>query len=102
MPQIAAAVDYVCQKKGGEGAVREIVEMILEAQGQVSGFKFPIQVQENVHRVGNSEHGSSQTRTSNLTRRNHLYPVIMAGGSGTRFWPLSRQLFPNNCCGLWG
>jgi 3-deoxy-D-manno-octulosonate 8-phosphate phosphatase (KDO 8-P phosphatase) len=33
MPQVAAAVDYVCQKKGGEGAVREIVEMILEAQG---------------------------------------------------------------------
>jgi YrbI family 3-deoxy-D-manno-octulosonate 8-phosphate phosphatase len=32
MPQIAAAVDYVCQKKGGEGAVREIVEMILAAQ----------------------------------------------------------------------
>jgi 3-deoxy-D-manno-octulosonate 8-phosphate phosphatase KdsC-like HAD superfamily phosphatase len=28
-----AAVDYVCQKKGGEGAVREIIEMILEAQG---------------------------------------------------------------------
>ena len=23
-----------------------------------------------------------------------LYPVIMAGGSGTRFWPLSRHLFP--------
>jgi 3-deoxy-D-manno-octulosonate 8-phosphate phosphatase (KDO 8-P phosphatase) len=42
MTQIAAAVDYVCQKKGGEGAVREIVEMILEAQGQVSSFKFPI------------------------------------------------------------
>ena len=33
MPLITAAVDYVCQKKGGEGAVREIVEMILEAQG---------------------------------------------------------------------
>ena len=32
MPQIVAAVDYVCQKKGGEGAVREIIEMILEAQ----------------------------------------------------------------------
>jgi 3-deoxy-D-manno-octulosonate 8-phosphate phosphatase (KDO 8-P phosphatase) len=32
MPQVAAVVDYVCQKKGGEGAVREIVEMILEAQ----------------------------------------------------------------------
>jgi 3-deoxy-D-manno-octulosonate 8-phosphate phosphatase (KDO 8-P phosphatase) len=40
MPQIAAVVDYVCQKKGGEGAVREIVEMILEAQGQASSFKF--------------------------------------------------------------
>jgi 3-deoxy-D-manno-octulosonate 8-phosphate phosphatase KdsC-like HAD superfamily phosphatase len=26
------AVDYVCQKKGGEGAVREIIEMILDAQ----------------------------------------------------------------------
>jgi YrbI family 3-deoxy-D-manno-octulosonate 8-phosphate phosphatase len=25
-------VDYVCRKKGGEGAVREIVDMILEAQ----------------------------------------------------------------------
>lgn len=24
----------------------------------------------------------------------HLYPVIMAGGSGTRFWPLSRELSP--------
>ena len=32
MPQVAAVVDYVCQKKGGEGAVREIIEMILEAQ----------------------------------------------------------------------
>ena len=32
MPQAAAVVDYVCAKKGGEGAVREIIEMILEAQ----------------------------------------------------------------------
>lgn len=36
MPQVAAAVDYICQKKGGEGAVREIIEMILEAQGSTS------------------------------------------------------------------
>ena len=32
MPVVAKAVDYVCDKKGGEGAVREIIEMILEAQ----------------------------------------------------------------------
>ncbi len=32
LPDILAAVDYVCRKKGGEGAVREIIEMILEAQ----------------------------------------------------------------------
>jgi 3-deoxy-D-manno-octulosonate 8-phosphate phosphatase (KDO 8-P phosphatase) len=32
MPQAASVVDYVCTKKGGEGAVREIIEMILEAQ----------------------------------------------------------------------
>ena len=46
-----AAVDYVCQKKGGEGAVREIIEMILEAQGEIQSSKFEIrnsrfQVQE--------------------------------------------------------
>lgn len=32
LPQVLAVVDYVCTKKGGEGAVREIVEMILQAQ----------------------------------------------------------------------
>jgi YrbI family 3-deoxy-D-manno-octulosonate 8-phosphate phosphatase len=40
LPRVAAVVDYVCQKKGGEGAVREIVEMILEAQGRGASFKF--------------------------------------------------------------
>jgi 3-deoxy-D-manno-octulosonate 8-phosphate phosphatase (KDO 8-P phosphatase) len=39
MPQVAAAVDYICQKKGGEGAVREIIEMILDAQGRSSQFE---------------------------------------------------------------
>jgi len=32
MPQAAAVVDYVCAKEGGDGAVREIIEMILDAQ----------------------------------------------------------------------
>ena len=43
LPAIVAAVDYVCRKKGGEGAVREIIEMILDAQGskfEVRGSKF--------------------------------------------------------------
>ncbi len=34
------------------------------------------------------------SRITNNDLHSHLYPVIMAGGSGTRFWPLSRQLFP--------
>src|SRR5262245_15668733 len=29
-----------------------------------------------------------------MKHRASIYPVIMAGGSGTRFWPLSRHLFP--------
>ncbi len=41
MPQVAAAVDYVCQKKGGEGAVREICEMILAAQSSKSKVQSP-------------------------------------------------------------
>ena len=45
MPQVIAVVDYVCQKNGGEGAVREIIEMILEAQGsrpKVRSSKFEV------------------------------------------------------------
>lgn len=32
MPQVKSVVDYVCAKKGGEGAVREMIELILDAQ----------------------------------------------------------------------
>lgn len=32
----------------------------------------------------------------------HLFPVILAGGSGTRFWPLSRHLFPKQLLRLGG
>lgn len=39
MPRVAAVVDYICQKKGGEGAVREMIEMILEAQSSKRGVR---------------------------------------------------------------
>ena len=29
-----------------------------------------------------------------------LYPVVMAGGSGTRFWPLSRKARPKQFLSL--
>ncbi len=35
-------------------------------------------------------------------RHRALYPVIMAGGSGTRFWPLSRHLFPKQLLRIGG
>ncbi len=45
---------------------------------------------------------SRKSQTSNLELHSHLYPVIMAGGSGTRFWPLSRQLFPKQLLRIMG
>ncbi|HHT4534443.1 TPA: sugar phosphate nucleotidyltransferase, partial [Serratia marcescens] len=30
----------------------------------------------------------------------NLYPVIMAGGTGSRLWPLSRELFPKQFLAL--
>lgn len=40
--------------------------------------------------------GTSPTESEHdcMSRHDHLYPVILAGGSGTRFWPLSRHLYP--------
>lgn len=32
MPVIQAAVDYICKKKGGEGCVRELAELLLQAR----------------------------------------------------------------------
>ena len=34
MPSVLKAVHYVCKKKGGEGAVREIADLILAARGK--------------------------------------------------------------------
>ena len=32
LPQVLDIVDYVCEKKGGEGAVREITELLLQSR----------------------------------------------------------------------
>lgn len=37
-----------------------------------------------------------------MAKTEALYPVIMAGGSGTRFWPLSRHLFPKQLLRIGG
>lgn len=55
MPVVRAAVDYVCEKKGGEGAVREIIEMMLEAQGATFGVgssKFDVRRSRKRSQVG--------------------------------------------------
>ena len=36
------------------------------------------------------------------TSLDSIYPVIMAGGAGTRFWPVSRQLRPKQLLRLFG
>jgi len=32
----------------------------------------------------------------------HVFPIILAGGSGTRLWPLSRKDFPKQFLSLHG
>jgi mannose-1-phosphate guanylyltransferase len=39
---------------------------------------------------------------SGNSRYDHVYVVIMAGGSGTRFWPLSRRETPKQLLNLFG
>lgn len=39
LPQVLDVVGYVCQKKGGEGAVRELAELILQARVEVKVTK---------------------------------------------------------------
>lgn len=37
-----------------------------------------------------------------MSKRSHIYPVILCGGSGTRLWPLSRKAFPKQFAQLMG
>lgn len=41
MPVVRTAVTYVCNRKGGEGAVREVVELILRARQKPGGGNGP-------------------------------------------------------------
>jgi 3-deoxy-D-manno-octulosonate 8-phosphate phosphatase (KDO 8-P phosphatase) len=50
LPAVRSAVDYVCRQKGGEGAVREIADMILAAKGS----KFDVRSSKNSQESGRS------------------------------------------------
>jgi len=39
LPKVLDVVDYVCQKQGGEGAVRELAELILQSRVEVKVTK---------------------------------------------------------------
>ncbi len=39
LPQVLQTVDYVCEKRGGEGAVREIAELILQSRSGTKAKK---------------------------------------------------------------
>jgi len=41
-------------------------------------------------------------QTDQMDETDHLYAVILAGGSGTRFWPWSRELYPKQMLALLG
>ncbi|MGH9455990.1 MAG: mannose-1-phosphate guanylyltransferase, partial [Terriglobia bacterium] len=49
-----------------------------------------------------SERSHSIPRTATRLSAGHAYAVIMAGGSGTRFWPLSRKRKPKQLLDLFG
>ena len=49
-----------------------------------------------------TEETASTDKTSAMKTNKHLYAVILAGGSGTRFWPLSRHLYPKQLLRIMG
>ena len=38
----------------------------------------------------------------NVRRKRVIIPVVLAGGSGTRLWPMSRKLYPKQLLNLTG
>ncbi|MGH7164560.1 MAG: KdsC family phosphatase, partial [Nitrospiraceae bacterium] len=48
MPSVLRVVDYVCRRKGGEGAVREVADMILDAKRS----KFEVRGSKNSQKPG--------------------------------------------------
>jgi mannose-1-phosphate guanylyltransferase len=49
-----------------------------------------------------SDHSNRTSRAGSGFSLRHAYAVVMAGGSGTRFWPLSRRKKPKQLLELFG
>ena len=64
LPPVLNAVDYVCRKKGGEGAVREVVDLILAAQGIAPQALL-------IQRDAVNERNEPATHQKNLSRFTH-------------------------------
>src|SRR6266568_2381771 len=53
-------------------------------------------------RMGQPRRPPRRHGSSGSSLFSHVYAVIMAGGSGTRFWPLSRRRRPKQLLELFG
>ena len=53
-------------------------------------------------RLSSNRKSMSKKTRSRSSLYDHVYAVIMAGGSGTRFWPLSRRKTPKQLLDLFG
>ncbi|MGH9771430.1 MAG: mannose-1-phosphate guanylyltransferase [Candidatus Acidiferrales bacterium] len=53
-------------------------------------------------KLGDGKQSPSLTEKRGVSSLDHIYAVILAGGSGTRFWPLSRRRRPKQLLNLFG